>query len=229
MRVAAAYIWNRFNLLFWGVLVGVIIRMKWTICEGLQSTVISFYPEIDELMVGIIADSCNFLLVLSGQHHLTTGCFYSLLWRQINPQHLSLRQVVTRRILKCWLWIYSCVYYCRLGSLPRRSSQCAFLAVIFPFSKSEREGKRGSTIPGGYWALSVNPRFHVLFQKCRQGQNDADKATKMFTIDLFSTNFIPLGCEGSRGSHPTTKPFMKTKTAAADRPRAGMPAPVSHT
>ena len=96
--------------------------------------------------------------------------------------------------------------------------------MIFPFSKSERGGKRGSTTPDDCWLLGINPRFHVLFQRCRQGQNDADKATKMSTIDLFSTNFIPLGCEGSRGSHPTTRPF--TSTAAADRPRADMPAPL---
>ncbi len=123
--------------------------------------------------------------------------------------------------------MYSCVYYCWLGSLTQRSSQWAFLAVILPFSKSERGGKRESTIPGDYWVLSINPRFHVLFQRCRQGQNYADKAAKMSTIDLFFPNFAPLGCEGSRESHLTTRPF--TKTAAADRPRAGMPAPISHT
>ena len=104
---------------------------------------------------------------------------------------------------------YRCVYYCCLGSLTQRSSQWAFLAVIFPLSKSERGGKRESTLPDDCWILCINPRFHVLFQKCIQGQNDADKATKMSTIDLFSTNFVPLGCEGSRGSHLTTKPFNK--------------------
>ena len=85
------------------------------------------------------------------------------------------------------------------------------------------------TNPDGYWVLGINPRFHVLFQRCRQGQNDVDWKSKMSTIDLFLSNFSLLGCEGSRGSHLTTRPFMKTKTAAADRPRAGMPAPVSHT
>ena len=118
--------------------------------------------------------------------------------------------------------MYSCVYYCWLGSLTQRSSQWAFLAVIFPFSKSERGGKRGSTTPDDCWLLGINPRFHVLFQKCRQGQNDVNWMSKMSTIDLFSANFIPLGCEGSRGSHLTTRPF--TSTAAADRPRAGMSA-----
>ena len=109
-----------------------------------------------------------------------------------------------------------------MGSLTLRSSQWAFLAVIFPFSKSEREGKRESTTLGDYWVLGINPRFHVLFQKCRQGQNDVNWMSKMSTIDLFLPNFVPLGCEGSRGSHLTTRLF--TSTAAADRPRAGMPA-----
>ena len=81
------------------------------------------------------------------------------------------------------------------------------------------------TTPGDYWVFGINPRFHVLFQRCRQGQNDTNEAAKMSTIDLFLPNFAPLGCEGSRGSHPTTRPF--TKTAAADRPRAGMPAPLA--
>ena len=116
---------------------------------------------------------------------------------------------------------------CWLGSLTQRSSQWAFLAVIFPFSKSERGGKRGSTTPDDCWVLGFNPRFHVLFRRCRQGQNDADKVTKMSTISVFLPNFSPLGCEGSRGSHLTTRLF--TSTAAADRPRAGMPAPISHT
>ena len=98
--------------------------------------------------------------------------------------------------------------------------------MIFPISKSEREGKRGSTTPGDYWVLGVNPRFHVLFQRCRQGQNYVDWMSKMSTIDLFLPNFSLLGCEGSRGSHLTTRPFKKN--AAADRPRADMPAPLAY-
>ena len=96
-----------------------------------------------------------------------------------------------------------------LGALTQRSSQWAFLAVIFPISKSERGGKRGATTPGDYWVLGINPRFHVLFQRCRQGQNDADKAVKISAIDIFLPNFILLGCEGSRGSHRTTRPFTQ--------------------
>ena len=83
------------------------------------------------------------------------------------------------------------------------------------------------TTPGDYWVFGINPRFHVLFQRCRQGQNDVNWMSKMFTIELFLPNFAPLGYEGSRGSHLTTRSFMKTKTAAADRPRAGMPAPLA--
>ena len=120
--------------------------------------------------------------------------------------------------------MYSCVYYCWLGSLTQRSSQWAFLAVIFPFSKSERGGKRGSTTPDDCWLLGINPRFHVLFQRCRQGQNNTNESAKISTIGIFLPNFSLLGCEGSRGSHLTTRPF--TRTAAADRPRAGMPAPL---
>ena len=113
-----------------------------------------------------------------------------------------------------------------LRPLTQRSSQWVYLAGIFPFPKSERGGKRGSINPDDCWGLGVNPRFHVLFQRCRQGQNDADKATKISTIDIFLPNFTPLGCEGSRGSHLTTRLF--TRTAAADRPRAGMPAPLAY-
>ena len=120
---------------------------------------------------------------------------------------------------------YRCVYYRCLGSLSQRSPQWAFLAGIFPFSKGERGGKRGLTNPGGYWVLGVNPRFHVLFWMCRQGQNYIDEVDQMSTIDMFLPHFTSLGCEGSRGSHLTTRPF--TRTAAADRPRAGMPAPLA--
>ena len=48
---------------------------------------------------------------------------------------------------------------------------------------------------------------------------------KISTIDLFLLNFSPLGCEGIRGSHLTIRLF--TSTAAADRPRADMPAPIA--
>ena len=109
--------------------------------------------------------------------------------------------------------------------MTQRSSQWAFLAVILPFSKSERGGKRGSTTPDDCWVLGVNPRFHVLFWMCRQGQNYIDEVDQMSTIDMFLPYFTLLGCEGSRGSHLTTRPF--TSTAAADRPRAGMPAPLA--
>ena len=108
---------------------------------------------------------------------------------------------------------YRCVYYRCLGSLSQRSPQWAFLAGIFPFSKGERGGKRGLTNPGGYWVLGVNPRFHVLFWRCRQGQNNADEPANMSAIDLFLLHFTPLGCEGSRGSRHTIRPF--TRPAAA--------------
>ena len=43
------------------------------------------------------------------------------------------------------------------------SLQWVFLAVIFTFSKSERKGKRRSTLPGGYWPRGVNPRIHIFY------------------------------------------------------------------
>ena len=98
-----------------------------------------------------------------------------------------------------------------LGLIPQRSSQKPFLAVIFPFSKSERGGKRGSTTPDDCWLLGINPRFHVLFQRCRQGQNDTNEAAKMSTIGMFLPTFSLLECEGSHGSHLTVRPFMKPR------------------
>lgn len=48
---------------------------------------------------------------------------------------------------------YRYVYYCCLGFMNQRSSQWAFFTVIFPFSKIEREGKRGLTnlVVTGLW------------------------------------------------------------------------------
>ena len=83
------------------------------------------------------------------------------------------------------------------------------------------------TTPDDCWVLGINPRFHVLFQRCRQGQNDAYKANKMSTINIFLPNFTPWGVR--EAADHTSQHGLPFRTAAADRPRAGMPAPISHT
>ena len=89
----------------------------------------------------------------------------------------------------------------------------------------EENGDRQTLMNTGLLASIHVSTFY--FRGAGRGQNDANEAVKMSTIDLFLPNFASLGCEGSRGSHLTTRLF--TSTAAADRPRAGMPAPISHT
>ena len=48
--------------------------------------------------------------------------------------------------------------------------------------------------------------YFSVYKRCRWGQNYIDEVDQMSTIDMFLPHFIPLGCEGSRGSHLTTRP-----------------------
>lgn len=76
----------------------------------------------------------------------------------------------------------------------------------FPVFKNWAGRKTGIDKPSGYWPLGVNPRFLVLFWRCRQGQNDADKTVKMATINIFLASSSSFRSVRSRGSHRTARP-----------------------